>query len=162
MGCSQPSRLTPERAPRPEEVGDVGVHYPAIACLQLPPDAPHGHVRRASRPKTKVLVSERRLKDRFQNLDHCLLTHPVHTARAFVLLDALPRPGQIAWVVDLANQRVCLTRLHGLLLPGSPSATHRCPRLWRLGHCRSNHQSAFTYSPARRLASPSPDVTPSP
>src|SRR6266702_202657 len=96
MGCSQPSRLTPERAPRPEEVGDVGVHYPAIACLQLPPDAPHGHVRRASRPKTKVLVSERRLKDRFQNLDHCLLTHPVHyggyAERAF---------GRRAWLVDL-------------------------------------------------------------
>src|SRR6266581_244465 len=34
-------------------------------------------------------------------------------------------------------------RLHGLHLPGSPSSAHRCPRLRRLGHCRSNHQPAF-------------------
>src|SRR6266851_1801602 len=182
----------------PEEVGDVGVNYPAVACLQLPPDAPHGHVRRTSRPKAIALVAERRLKDRFQNLDHRLLAHPVHhggdaerplgrgpwlvdldpshgtwpiaailkplmqeveveipllfesgdgysvyTARAFVLLDALLRPGQIAWVVDLADQRVRLVRLHRLHLPGSPSSARRCPRLRRLGHCRSNHQSTF-------------------
>src|SRR3954452_24150437 len=165
-------------------------------------------MRRASRPKAKALVAERRLKDRFQDLDHRLLAHPVHdggyaeralgrrawlvdldpshgswliaaifellvqdaeivlavlfeprnghpvnAASAFILLDALPRPGQSAWIVDLANQRVRLTRLYGLHLPGSASTTHRCPRLRRLGHCHSNHQSACAYSPAHRLAS---------
>ena len=69
--------------------------------------------------------------------------YSVHSASAFVLLDALPRPGQIAWVVDLADERVRLVRLHDLHLPGSPSSAPRCPRLRRLGHCRSNHQSAL-------------------
>ncbi len=85
----------------------------------------------------------------------------VYAACAFVRLDALPRPGQIPWIVDLADQRVRLLRSYGLhyLAPVDP-------RAGLLGSGVSVIASAtisplFAYSPVRKPGSPSPDVTPS-
>src|SRR5207248_1822798 len=74
-------------------------------------------------------------------------TDPIHTTSASVFSHALPRPHQIARVVNLSDQRVRLPRLHTF-----PSyLAHRCviPSILvqrRLGHCLSNHQSDTAYS----------------
>jgi hypothetical protein len=46
--------------------------------------------------------------------------HAIHAASTLVLLHALPRPLQIPPVIDLADQRVRLLRLHALLLYRAP------------------------------------------
>jgi DNA replication protein DnaC len=62
---------------RPEEIRDVAVHDP-LRLPQLPPDPPHGHMRRAPRAVAEARLPERRLNDRRKHLDQRLLAHPIH------------------------------------------------------------------------------------
>jgi hypothetical protein len=81
---------------RGEEVRDVGVHYPTAVPLQLGPDAPHGHVRRASCSEPEAGVREGGFKDRLQDLQQCLLADPIHDGG-----NAKRALFRRSWLVDL-------------------------------------------------------------
>src|SRR6516162_10838436 len=74
--------------------------------------------------------------------------HSINACTPVVHSDLLPCQLQVARLVHLTDQRVSLACPHDPLPTWSPPCTRGSPQRQRLGHCRSNHQSAGAYSPA--------------
>src|SRR6516164_2881519 len=73
--------------------------------------------------------------------------HAINACTPVVHSDLLPCPLQVARLVHLTDQRVSLVCPHDPPPTWSPPCTRGSPQRQRLGHCRSNHQSAGAYSP---------------
>src|SRR2546426_7481854 len=98
MGCSQPSRLTPERAPAVVERFDVEVHDPICTAIHALSHLLTGLVGTAFRPEPVRTVSEVGFENWFQNRLRGCLAHAISDRRDgdFILLQLLMSLGMRA------------------------------------------------------------------